>query len=71
MAEISIVYDQKTGEFLGVRLDGKTLEGEPAYKHVKHLSTFDWVQNEHVELYHRAGGSICSIHVLCNLYRCC
>jgi len=71
MAEISIVYDQKTGKLLGVRLDGEKLPGKPAYTELEHLSKFDWVQNEHIELYHKRDKSICSIHVLCNAYRCC
>lgn len=71
MAEISLVYDQKTGEFLRVQLDGETLPAFPAHTQLDHLKQFDWVQNEHIGFYHKAGASICSIHVLCKLYKCC
>ncbi len=72
MAEIFIVYDQKTGEFKGVRLDGKPLEEVPAHTVLDHLSESDLVQHENIELYHYHGiSSICYVHVLCKAYNIC
>ena len=73
MAEIAILYDQETGKFKGVKVDGEPLKAEDANtpKNIKWLSQFQWVQHEHVELYHKLGKSICSIHVLCRLFKTC
>ncbi len=76
MAKISIVYDQETGKFEGVKLDDEWLKAEDANtpENIKWLSQFNWVQHEHVELYHRLGElgkTICSIHVLCRLFKTC
>lgn len=84
MAEISIVYEQETGEFKGVRIGDETLRPEdaqdPGNKRVteantkeciKSLSRFHWVQHEHIELYHDIAKSICTIHVRCRAFKCC
>lgn len=83
---VGIIYDQETGEFWGVLENEKYVHKdtppsepgglggwEPANgkENIRHLSRFDWVQHENIELYHDINKSICSIHVLCKLYKCC
>jgi hypothetical protein len=75
---VALVYDRKTGKFLGIadKKNGFTRyeEMEPANtkENMEHLSRFKYVQHEHIEFYHDPKKSICSTHVLCRTvkYQC-
>ena len=84
---VAVIYDRETGEFKGILVDGdkekqfhhykcehKAEEKGVmmnAYEHLDYLSGFDWVQHEHIELYHRANRSVCSVHVRCKIIKIC
>ena len=80
---IGLFWDKETGAFLGAYIEGvqdpvrkwDTGHWIPATdpKMIQELIKYDYVQHEHIEIYHKVKGgkSPCCIHINCKAVKWC